>query len=125
MNNLRKIGEQAFREGRNVTAALREHLGSDRNTPEAIEVAYDLQAGTYADYAEGHPDFMVAYARQIAIFLEPHLRAGDVLLDAGTGEMTTLTHVLKELSAPLSKIYASDISSKRLAIGSNYAARHG
>lgn len=125
MSELRKIGEQAFAAGRNVTAVLREHLGVGRNTPEAIEVAYDLQAGTYAEYAVAHPDFMAAYARQIGHFLDPHLKPGDTMLDAGTGEMTTLTHILKELSTPLCKVYASDISSKRLKVGLGYTAKHG
>jgi SAM-dependent methyltransferase len=122
---LRALGEQAMREGRNVTHALREHLGTDRNTPEAIEVAYDLQAGSYVDFAEKQPDFLNAYAEQLAGLLDPHLQDGDVLLDAGTGEMTTLAHILKALRTPLARVYASDISSKRLAIGQDYAAKHG
>lgn len=125
MADLRKLGEQAFREGRNVTKTLRDHLGTNRNTPEAIEVAYDLQAGSYVAFAEENPEMIAAYARQLVSHLEPHLKQGDTLLDAGTGEMTNLTHILNELSIPLARVYASDISSKRLEIGLDYAAKRG
>lgn len=125
MKSLRDLGEHAFREGRNVTAALREHLGTDRNTPEAIEIAYDLQAGSYVKSAEEQSAFMQAYARQLADLLGPHLESGDTLLDAGTGELTTLTHLILALKTPLSLVYACDISERRLEVGRHYAARHG
>lgn len=125
MNDLRDVGERAFREGKNVTAVLREQLGTDRNTPEAIEIAYDLQAGSYVKSADGNPDFMRAYAEQLADLLRPHLGPGDTILDAGTGEMTTLTHLIMALKTPLSRVYATDISERRLEVGRQYAAKHG
>src|SRR5688572_4566400 len=125
MKSLRDLGEHAFRDGKNVTAALREHLGTDRNTPETIEIAYDLQAGSYVKSAEENLAFMTAYAQQLADILDPHLRVGDTLLDAGAGELTTLTHLIMALKTPLSRVYASDISERRLEIGRQYAARHG
>jgi SAM-dependent methyltransferase len=125
MKSLRDLGEHAFREGKNVAATLREHLGTDRNTPETIEIAYDLQAGSYVKSAEEKPEFIQAYAEQLADLLDPHLKAGDTLLDVGTGEMTTLTHLSMALKTPLSRIYASDISERRLEVGRQYAQRHG
>lgn len=125
MSNLREIGKRAFRDGRNVTGALRAHLGVDHNTPEAIEIAYELQAGSYAAFADSDPDFVRAYAAQLAGFLEPHLEPGDNLLDAGTGEMTTLAHMIPELTSKPAMLYATDISERRLEVGRQYAARHG
>jgi SAM-dependent methyltransferase len=125
MKSLRDLGERAFREGKNVTAALREHLGTDRNTPETIEIAYDLQAGSYVKSADENRAFMKAYAQQLADLLDPHLKSGDALLDAGAGELTTLTHLLMALKTPLARVYASDISEPRLEFGRQYAARHG
>jgi SAM-dependent methyltransferase len=125
MTFLRDLGERAFREGKNVTAALREQLGTDRNTPEAIEIAYDLQAGSYVESADDNPVFIKAYAQQLADLLSPHLRSGDTMLDAGTGEMTTLTHLIMALKRPLNRVYATDISERRLEVGRAYAAKHG
>jgi SAM-dependent methyltransferase len=122
--DLRKLGSAAFAQGRNVTRTLREHLGTTRNTPEVIEIAYDLQAGTYVEFAEQNPEHVRAYAGQLASFLEPHLRPGDVLLDAGAGELTNLSHMVSQLSTPLSTVYATDISERRLEIGKAYAARY-
>jgi SAM-dependent methyltransferase len=122
--SLHRIGEQALSEGRNITAALREHLGVDRNTPEIVEIAYDLQAGTYVSFAEEHPDYIRSYSGQLARMLDPHLKPGDVLLDAGAGELTTLSHMVAQLTTPLSTVYATDISEKRLEIGKKYAARY-
>jgi cyclopropane fatty-acyl-phospholipid synthase-like methyltransferase len=125
MSKLREIGERAFREGRNVTGELRAYLGVEHNTPEAIEVAYDLQAGSYAAFADSDPRFMHAYAKQLAGLIEPHLNPGNSLLDAGTGEMTTLSHVITALVVKPSKVFATDISERRLEVGRHYAARHG
>lgn len=125
MSSLREIGEQAFHEGHNVTATLRAHLGIDHNTPEIIEIAYDLQAGSYAAFADSDTAFVGAYAAQLASLLDPHLEAGDNLLDAGTGEMTTLAHVVPALTSKPAKVYATDISDRRLEVGREYAARHG
>lgn len=121
--DLRAIGAAAYAEGRNVAEALRDHLGIDHNTPEIIEIAYDLQAGTYVEHADGHPDHSRAYAEQLARLLDPHLRPGDVLLDAGAGELTTLAHLVAALTTPLGQVIATDISAERLEVGRRYAER--
>ena len=124
MSNLRELGEKALQEGANITEQLRLHLGVKHNTSEVIEVAYDLQAGTYAEYADLHPEFGRLYAQQLARHLESHLLEGDVLLDAGTGELTTLSHVVAQLGVQLSTIHAFDISERRLEVGRRYAETH-
>ena len=37
--------KERFHRGENVSAVLRKELGVEKNTPEIIEIAYDLQAG--------------------------------------------------------------------------------
>lgn len=123
--NLRRLGEEAFEQGRNVTEALRDHLGAEHNTPDAIEIAYDMQAGSYVQFANDRLDYLKAYAAQLARHLDPYLEDGDRLLDAGTGEMTTLTHLVLALETRCSEIHACDISDKRLEIGRGYAKEHG
>ena len=122
--NLRELGKAAFSEGRNVTQALREHLGIDHNTAEIIEIAYDLQAGTYVDFARENADFVLAYSGQLARHLDPHLEEGDVILDAGAGELTNLCGMIAQLQTWPAKVIATDISERRLDIGKQYASIH-
>lgn len=122
MTDLRKLGEEAARQGRNISQTLREHLGVDHNTPEVIKVTYDLQAGDYVRFAEQHQDYMAANGRQLASLLDQHLHAGDTLLDAGAGELTTLTHILEALRTKIAHVIAVDISQARLDAGLRYAA---
>jgi hypothetical protein len=38
-----------YQKGENITRLLRDSKGIDHNTDEIIELAYDLQSGTYVD----------------------------------------------------------------------------
>lgn len=125
MSDLERIAREAYERGENVSAALRERLGTDRNTPEIIKAAYDLQAGTYVQHAERNPDFITSYAQQLADLLSPHLEQGDIILDAGAGELTILSHMVSCLSGQIARVYACDISDSRLEIGRSYAETQG
>lgn len=95
MHNRKEILDRYLR-GENITEFLR---GSDvNNSEESIEVAYDLQAGSYRQ-ALNNPDvlnYKQAYceelARKISILANP-----DTVLEAGVGEATTLSFILKNL----------------------------
>ena len=41
---------QAYSRGENVTSLLRRQLGLEFNTEQIIEIAYDLQAGSYIEF---------------------------------------------------------------------------
>jgi ABC-type microcin C transport system duplicated ATPase subunit YejF len=36
-----------YEQGKNISAVLRERMGIQHNTPEIIELSYDLQTGSY------------------------------------------------------------------------------
>src|SRR5688500_16441483 len=124
MSDLRKVAVKALKDGRNISQTLRSHFGFRENTPDIIEAAYDLQAGTYVQFAKENPQYVRAYASQLAEHLQPHLSEGDVLMDVGAGELTNLSHLIAALKVRLSLIYACDISERRLDIGRTYAIRH-
>ena len=109
-----------YQKGENVTQYLRTKFGSEDNTSQIIEIAYDLQAGSYNDIVKSNLDKAEKYATELSEILTVHLESGDSLLDVGTGEITTLTLVLNEVGIELSDILALDISWSRLSVGMNF-----
>ena len=74
--------------------------GSDYNDSEIIEIAYDLQAGTYIENIEKNKASAQKYAQECADIISAHLGSSDRLLDIGTGEITTLSLLIE--SDPIS-----------------------
>lgn len=109
-----------YQKGGNVTQYLRTKYGSEGNTSEIIEIAYDLQAGSYIEGVKSNRAKAESYAAELSGILNEHLERGDSLLDVGTGEITTLTLVLNEVDIELSDIVALDISWSRLSVGMKF-----
>lgn len=106
----------------NVTEHFRKEAGTNHNTTEAIEIAYDLQAGRYvADYSEGLAETLTS---QMAAVLNPVMKPGDALLDVGCGELTTVSPLSKRLSQPVSALYAFDLSWSRIKTGLNFVKQN-
>lgn len=112
----------AFQSGENVTSCLKEQFGIDHNSPEIIEIAYDLQAGSYVDFVNNNRVLWDAYTLEIAGVLGRHCTETDSILDVGTGEMTTLAGVAKHCYSGASDYYACDISWSRLNKGKEFLA---
>lgn len=127
--NIQELRE-AFAQGANITQYMREHqvsMGSDPadvplNSVEAIEAAYDLQAGSYERYAIDHPSYQAAYAAAMFESCRQVFRAGDRVLDCGAGELTTLSAFSHYLPADI-ELLAFDISVSRIRVGNRYASR--
>jgi hypothetical protein len=112
---------RAYGEGKNITEMLRAQKGLAVDEPEIIEIAYDLQAGTYIEFASKNREFSLKYARELADIIQNYMTAGDTLLDVGTGEITTLSLVCQCLTRKPLRIYAFDISWSRIFKGVHYA----
>ena len=112
--------KSAYQSGHNVTQYLRDRFGVENNTSEIIEIAYDLQAGSYIDGVNSNRQWAENYAAELSGILREHLECGDSLLDVGSGEITTLTLILNNLDIELSDILALDISWSRLSCGLNF-----
>lgn len=113
-----------YQKGDNVTHYLRKKYGSEDNTSEIIEIAYDLQAGSYVENVKSNFDKADSYANELSDILSDNLERGDSLLDVGTGEITTLTLVLNKLKTELSDVVALDISWSRLSVGMQFHKEH-
>ena len=103
---------------------LRELLREPNNTPQIIEIAYDLQAGTYIELVKNNPARLRAYTSQLSDVLRVCVAPGDRVLDVGTGEMTTLTDVANNCSDCVLNHYAMDISWSRIYVGREFAAHN-
>ena len=114
---------EAYAAGRNVTAVLRGLLGEAGNTSEIIEIAYDIQAGSYIEAVRDKPEHWHSYTSEIAAIISGHLSVEDKVLEVGTGEMTTLTGVANAAFAGVAAHYAMDISWSRIRQGRAFVSR--
>lgn len=112
--------QEAYSRGENIIELLESsNAGFERS--EIIEFAYDLQSGSYIKDSIDHPARLNAYAHQIYSYCSSFINSDDVILDCGTGELTTLSalsHYLPERS----KLLAFDISLSRLRLGFRFAS---
>ncbi len=113
--------QQAYQEGDNITAILRQAQGQDQNDEEVIEAAYDLQTGSYVaamaspEMARHKEDYAAAIAREIEALITPVS-----LLEAGVGEATTMSGVIRALALDPAKAYGFDLSWSRVAYARNW-----
>lgn len=112
---------QQFDSGSNVTDLLKAQLDTRHNSPEIIEIAYDLQAGEYIDFALKNKKFLDAYTDEIAGVLDEEIQPNDHLLDVGTGELTTFSYILKKLKKEMRQVSALDLSWSRLHKGRGFS----
>lgn len=118
---------RAFNAGENITASIKAAEGLADNPPYAIEIAYDLQSGSYSQAAESDPVRWSEYGSAIAEALCPHLQTGDTILDCGTGEMTSLVATLDALDSAGIEVEAAafDLSWSRIQRGRRFVREHG
>lgn len=122
--------QERYRRGENITALFREMEGSSHNSSQAIEVAYDMQAGSYVAAFE-RPEFAAysaTYTERIAGVIAG-LGGCQSLLEVGVGEATTLAQVVSALEetsngAP-DGFGGFDISWSRIAVGKEFSQARG
>lgn len=114
---LRQLAEaqRVYARDENVVNYLRDSLSTPTATPDMIEVAYDLQAGSYTAVSQTPAGGarIQQFAGEIAQIIEPHVRPGGSLLDVGTGEGTTIGPIAAALGR-LAWVGAVDISTSRV-----------
>ncbi|MDA0787237.1 MAG: class I SAM-dependent methyltransferase [Proteobacteria bacterium] len=106
----------AYRRGQNIMQAYRASTGSGDNSPEAIEIAYDLQAGQYIRNHASEPDYYHAYTDEQAALLDTHFPDCESLLDAGCGELTNTALLFGKLEG-VPGLFGFDLSWSRVHVG--------
>ena len=112
---------QAYGRGENI-AQLLANSNSGLGRSEIIEIAYDIQSGSYTKYALESPGILKRYACEIYDLAKPYLAEYDVILDCGAGELTTLSALSEHLPVQC-QLMACDISLSRLNVGRRFAER--
>jgi SAM-dependent methyltransferase len=107
--------------GENITASLREQKGISFNSTEILEIAYDLQAGSYIDYVKRNQEKSSAYFSQLVKVISNYASPSTHLLDIGAGELTTISQVVSRLPRMPARVLAFDISWSRIYKGVEYA----
>lgn len=115
-----KIIKQQWQNGTNITKFLQNMKGVDENSSEAIEIAYDLQAGTYIKILHENWDRHLEHNQERVEHLAAHLDGQLTFLDAGAGEFTNLTLYFSNTQIEAKKIYACDISWSRVHTGVSF-----
>ena len=117
--------EKLYAQGQNISALLRKELNIDHNTPEIIEISYDMQTGSYTEamkneaMAKHKAEYSAEIANVILSLCEPKS-----ILEAGVGEATTLSGVIKSLNKP-TKSYGFDLSWSRVAYAKEWLLSQG
>lgn len=112
---------QAYDRGENITSLMRAKDNRDTNSVEAIEIAYDLQTGSYIAglsdpaMAQYLSDYSAELARRI-----DGLDVGQSILDVGTGEGTTFAAIVDQAGWRDKSLAAFDVSWSRTHFASQY-----
>ena len=87
-----------YEQGENISAFLRNAQNLKHNTREIIEISYDLQTGSYTSAMKKKTiaTHKEEYSREIAKTILSLCNPASIL-EAGVGEATTLSGVLKNL----------------------------
>ncbi len=118
--------KRAYDRGENITALLKGVDGTNQNTEEIIELAYDLQTGSYVKAlddpsAQRHKEL---YTRAIADVFRG-LGPITSLLEAGVGEGTTLSHVLDAVGSQSVAAFGFDLAWSRVRCARSWLNSHG
>jgi hypothetical protein len=113
-----------FRAGENVVAKARPLIGDGFSAQDAIEIAYDLQSGSYIA-AMAQPDYArdkAAWGQRVAgVLRELGVRSA---CEAGVGEATTLAAIAGAAGSGIA-FAGFDISLSRLLFGRDYMRSRG
>jgi ubiquinone/menaquinone biosynthesis C-methylase UbiE len=118
------LAKKAYAAKKNISKLLRDKKKLDYNNSEIVEIVYDLQAGSYIEYAVKNFNSIDSYSSQLAKILDDYVSSKKSILDIGTGELTTLSFVIKKLKIKPKNIYAFDISWSRIFKGLNFAKKN-
>ncbi|MEQ1534306.1 MAG: class I SAM-dependent methyltransferase [Burkholderiaceae bacterium] len=112
----------AYARGENAMAWARANSEGGDNTLVSALVAYDLQAGSYVEWARTNLNYNNKWCAQLAGLIQPHVEAGDHVMEVGVGEATTLAGVIKAVNRPNLSVLGFDMSWSRIKVAQEWIA---
>ena len=85
-------------------------------------IAYDLQAGTYVEWAEANENFVDIWGKQIAYYIKKYFHDVVSIMEVGVGEATTLASVATNMGSEY-KFYGFDQSLSRIICARDWCTR--
>jgi len=117
--------KELYAKGENISAYLRKERDKKINTPEMIEISYDLQTGSYISGMKNENIFKIKHSCSIKLAqIILSLCEPESILEAGLGEATTLSGVLNKLGKDIDS-YGFDLSWSRVAYARNWLKSEG
>ena len=113
---------KAYARGDNVINAL--SVFSNIDEQDRIEIAYDLQSGSYTQLARTNVQWLKNFSGEVAKIINDNAVNYTTLLDAGCGELTSTTHIVNSLKYQPAKVWAFDLSLSRILSGTLYWAEN-
>lgn len=112
--------ESLYRKGVNISQLLRDESNSKNNTREMIEIAYDLQSGSYTAGMENEENAKInrRYTKGVVDAIL-QLCQPESILEAGVGEATTLSDVAASFRTDV-RSFGFDLSWSRVAFAKRY-----
>lgn len=121
--------QRAYARGKNAMEAAKNYLQVigcyAQNTGLQISVAYDLQAGSYIDINNADLDKATRWWNALGRVICPFIAEGDVIVEAGIGDGTSLNAVLDRLRLSSFRAYGFDISYSRVTHARRYLKMNG
>lgn len=114
-----------YARGENIISAMTKDCKDDLNSSDIIEIAYDLQTGSYVKAMQG--DSMRVHKQQYSTEIAKiilSLCQPESILEAGVVEATTLSGVLEGLNIPIDS-YGFDLSWSRIAEARKWLSSKG
>jgi len=119
VNELKK----SYQEGQNIIQILNKKLASIDNSIDAIEMSYDLQAGSYIESFQKNQSYLEQYTEEQSYFFKKYFSQAKTVIDAGCGELTNTALLFSKLNK-IEDFFAFDLSWSRLFVGREFYACH-
>jgi SAM-dependent methyltransferase len=110
--------KDAYLEGLNIIDLVGNKYPNQRSL--AIEVAYDLQAGSYIKDFYANSEKKKAYTNEGGDLLQRHISDDSVILNVGAGELWTISLMLDRASIKPKKVFNLEISWSRINVGRKF-----
>ncbi|MBT2772446.1 methyltransferase domain-containing protein [Halomonas sp. ISL-60] len=108
----------AYKNGQNVMDLVQKSVPNSRSL--AIEIAYDLQAGTYIRDFYNNEEKKRMYTDEGGDILERHINKDSVILNVGAGELWTIALMVDRISVKPKMVYNLEISWSRIYKGCSF-----